>query len=45
VRDQLPDLIGCNSVVERTLKMTFELLGSVESNQRRARDEAAIALG
>ena len=43
--DQFADLFRRNAVVERALEMALELLGAVERNQCRARDEAAVALG
>ena len=45
MRDELADLIRSNTVVERPLEVALELLGAVESNQCRARNQAAIALG
>ena len=45
VRDQLADLLGRYPVVERALDMALELLRAVEHDERRARDQAAVALG
>ena len=42
--DQLADLLGRDTVVERTLEVALELLGAVERNEGRAGDQAAVAL-
>ena len=42
--DHLAELILCETVVERALQMTDELPLAAESDQRRASDQAAVAL-
>ena len=42
--DQFADFIRRHAVVEGALEMPFELLGTVQCDQRRAGNKAAVAL-